>query len=217
MIPVDRITARAAAVLRLQEYPDYDVRDALSALSLIVIDTVMDVGGPTASLDITTVAAQSEYEVAEGVIHIETIQWPTDWEYPPIYVPQQQITALRLDIDAHSIEYDSRQPQWWSYYQKTTGKHALMLERAASIAAGLVITLHYDLADGAELTSGTNLAMPVTQLPMLIAGTTWKLAEQFVPQRSKEFQAQYEMLKARWSQRMNLPTSEQATRPVNPF
>lgn len=215
MILVDRITARAVAVLGLQDHPGFENAHALAALSLVLIDLAMHAPGPQAIATVPTVENQSEYDLDEGVALIEMIDWPDDWTQEISYVPMQAIRTFRQEIAANEIDTYHSQPQWWSYYQRQNdNKHVLMLEDAEAIEAGLTITLYYTLIDGAEIKAGTNLNWPVTYLPVLIAGTKWQLAQQYEPTRVREFLAEYEGLKERWMIHMNTPTNEQVTRPI---
>ena len=218
MIAVDRITARAVAVMGLQDHPGFENSHALAALSLVLIDLSMHTPGPNAITTVVTVEDQSEYELPESVAQIEMLDWPDEWTYDIQYVPIQSIRTFRQEIEANEIETDSAQPEWWSYYQRQSGnKHVLMLENAQSIAAGLTIPVYYTLIDGAEIRPGTQLAWPITYLPVLIAGVKHQLAQQYDKERVREFLAEYEGLKERWMLHMNNPTNEQMVRPIIQF
>lgn len=218
MISVDRITARAIAILGLQDHPGFENAHALAGLSLTLIDLAMHTPGPQAITTVTTVEDQSEYELPEAVAMVEMLDWPDAWTEDVMYVPIQAIRTLRQEIKSNEVAPYSFQPQWWSYYQrKSDSKHVLMLEDALAIEAGLTITVYYTMIDGAEIKAGTVLDWPVTYLPVLIAGTKYQLAQQYEKERVREFLAEYEGLKERWMLHMNTPTNEMVTRPIIPF
>ena len=217
MIPVDRLTSRAVMILGLQSHPMYDDVDARSALAELLIEDGLMTTDIINSETVTTVADQSEYPLSEGVQRIQEIQWPTDWPDRIYYVTAGSLQTIRQKIADNAIDSSAVQPLWYSHYQNQNGTHVLALEEASSIAVGLSIIVHFDRIDGAEITKGQNLNLPVTMFPFLRAGLCANLARQYDVKRINEFAAEHLRLREEWNRRNTYLTNETVFRPYQPF
>jgi|GEM_PF-4437159 len=217
MIPVNRLTSRAVRLLGLQSHPSYDDSDALSALAELLIEDGLMTTDIVNSVTVTTVDGQSEYSLGEGVARIQEISWPTDWPNQLMYVTIGALQTIRQVIADGTFEYSDSQPMYYSYYQNQNGSHVFALEPADAVAAGLSIVIHYDSIDGAEITKGSNLNLPVTMFPFLRAGLCMHLARQYEPKKSAEFAAEHQRLREEWNRRNTYLTNEAVFRPNQPF
>lgn len=201
-------------VLGLHSWPNVTTDDGLNALSEVLADLEIDVPGSRKDHTIVTVEDQSEYEFPHYVVNVAQIEWPDDWKLTIQQVDPSRLQRLRQDLLSDTDIVSSAQPTYYAMWRRNDGKHILALERAATVDGDLSIVLQYHPSNGTVIAEDQQLEIPSTQFELLRYGVTWKLAENFIPDRAAYFLGLYEQKKRTWKARMTFPDKQSIHRPT---
>ena len=222
MIQAERIYSWAIRRLHLQE-GGFEFGDAQTALADTVLLLQQLFPTQASQYEITTVAATGEYLLPESFDVIRSIKWPSEWDDTTIEpVTIEQIERIRAGISSGAQEYDSNQPNWYAFTRGAAGKGKFILERAASIAAGLKVTIAYFKLEYKEiLESNDQSASEAAEIDMhanvelaLKCGTTWHLAEVYKPEVAIYYKQRFDELMNLYKSRTTWPDLTAKTRAV---
>lgn len=215
MITSTDVLQIAVRKLGLQVSQILDPIDVRLALAQTLMEMQIEFPMATKSTTVTTVAGQSEYEVDEEVAIIKSIKWPTTWMEGIInQLSRQRLEEIRQLLVSQGTEYATDGPNWYAFYQTVeTGTNndpdrsysILALERAASIADGLTITIEYypfkyDLQsfDGGSTASTVLSSIPSTAFMAVTYGVAYHLAETYALDKLAMMKGEYEMAKQKY-------------------
>lgn len=220
MILAERIYSWAIRRLHLQE-AGFEFGDAQTALADTVVLLQQLFPTQTSEYEITTVAATGEYMLPESFDVIRSIKWPGDWDDSAIVpVTLDQIERIRAGIGSGTQDYETNQPNWYAFTRGAAGRGKFILERAASIAVGLTVTIaYYKLEYKVILESNDQSASEAAEIDMpanvelaLKCGTTWHLAEVYKPEVATYYKGRFDELMNLYKSRATWPDLTAKTR-----
>lgn len=218
MIDSDRIISWAEERLGLKALGDYEHQQGRIALADALKELRIDTPSEATRATLTTVAAQSEYDLPDDCGIIDAVHWPDEWDdaiiFPATY---DWILEIRRQVSSGTCDYDSTQPTTYAVYTRKGGQKKFALERASGIAAGLSILVDYFPFGYDEPDKGGEVDLPASLELALQYGTAWHLAEIYNAEKINYFLTNFERYKGLYWRRQTFQSNEQHVRPPMPF